>query len=132
VHPIVIGSSPSARTGSGLAGPACGVPCVKRVENCITDSITGGTIAVLAVTVACVVAMVLTAVAVCATAAAGIGVVLLLSSWMGMKTPALPAFVVVLFMYALAAGVIVLAAAWLMRAPLRRAIERALVRMGPR
>jgi hypothetical protein len=105
---------------------------VKPAENCLTDTITGGTIGALAVIVACLVAMMLTAFAVFATAAAGIGVVLLLSSWMGMKSPAPPAFVVVLFMYALAVGVIVVAAAWLVRAPLRRAIERALVWMVQR
>jgi hypothetical protein len=93
---------------------------VKRVENYLTDSITGGTIAVLAVLVACLVAMMLAAFA---AAAAGLGVVLLLSFWMGTKSPALPAFVV--------AGAIMAAAAWLVRAPARRAIERALVWMAP-
>jgi hypothetical protein len=53
---------------------------------------------------------------------AGVGVVLLLSSWMGTKSLALPVFVVVLMA----------AVAWLVRAPVRRAVERALVWMVPR
>jgi hypothetical protein len=113
----VIGSSPRARTGSGLAGPDHGLPFVKRTENYLMDSITGGTIAVVAVIAACLIAMMLTAFA---PAAGRIGVVLLLSFWIGTK-PALPAFVV--------AGVIMAAVAWLLRAPVRRTIERALVWM---
>jgi hypothetical protein len=96
------------------------VPFVKRTENYLTDSITGGAIAVLAVIAVCLVAMMLT---VFAAAAGGIGVVLLLSFWIGTKSPALPAFGVV------AAGVIMAAVAWLVRARARRAIERALVWM---
>jgi hypothetical protein len=95
---------------------------VKRLENYLTDTVTGGTIAVLTVLAACLVAMMLTAFA---AAAAGVGMVLLLSFWMGTKSPALPAFGVV------AAGVILVAAAWLVRAPCRRAVERALVWMAP-
>jgi nucleoside permease NupC len=95
------------------------VPFVKRVENCLMDNATGGTIAVLAVMAACLVATMLTAFAVLV---AGVGVVLLLSSWMGTKSLALPVFVVVLMA----------AVAWLVRAPVRRPVERALVWMIPR
>lgn len=95
---------------------------MKRVENYLMDSVTGGTIAVLAVLAACLVAMMLTAFA---AAAAGLGVVLLLASWIGTKSPALPAF------RAVAAVFILVAVAWLGRAPVRRAIERALVWMVP-
>jgi hypothetical protein len=51
--------------------------------------------------------------------------VLLLASWIGTKSPALPAF------GAVAAVFILVAVAWLGRAPVRRAIERALVWMVP-
>jgi hypothetical protein len=95
------------------------VPFVKRA-NYLPDSISGGAIAVLAVLAACLVAAMLTAFA---AAAAGIGVVLLLSFWMGTKSPALPALGVV------AAVLILVTVAWLGRAPLRRAIERTLVWM---
>ena len=90
---------------------------MKRTENCLTDSIAGGAIAVLAVMAACLVAMML-------TVFAAIGVVLLLFFWIGTKSPALLAFVV--------AGVITAAVAWLLRAPVRRAINAALAWMVPR
>jgi hypothetical protein len=95
---------------------------VKRLENYLTDTVTGGTIAVLTVLAACLVAMMLTA---SAAAATGIGMVLMLSFWMGTKSAALPAFGVV------AAGVILVVFAWLVRAPCRRAVERAVVWMAP-
>ena len=91
--------------------------------NYLTDSITGGTIAVLAVLAACLVAAMLTAFA---AAGAGISVVVLLSFWLGTKSPAPPAFAVV------AAVLILAGVAWLGRAAVRRAIERVLLWIVPR